>query len=168
MLAALSQLVSPRLAARFGPVQTMVFTHIPANAFLVLAAFMPNARLAVGLLLLRMVFSSMDVPVRQSYVMSIVPPGERAAAASMTSVPRSLASAVSPLIAGSLLQVSTFGWPLILGGALKITYDLLLFAQFRHVQHHRPADEGSFTPGTTSAPLRSDCVATPDTCAPLR
>ena len=69
--------------------------------------------------------------------MSIVPPEERAAAASMTSVPRSLASAVSPLIAGSLLQISTFGWPLILGGALKITYDLLLLVQFKNV---RPAD----------------------------
>jgi hypothetical protein len=137
MLAALSQLVSPRLAARFGPIETMVYTHIPANLFLVLAAFMPRPGLAVLFLLMRMAFSSMDVPVRQSYVMSIVPPEERAAAASMTSVPRSLASAISPLIAGSLLQVSTFGWPLILGGALKMTYDLLLLVQFKDV---RPAE----------------------------
>jgi predicted MFS family arabinose efflux permease len=115
----------------------MVFTHIPANVFLVLAAFMPSASLAVMFLLLRMAFSSMDVPARQSYVMAVVPPEERAAAASMTNVPRSLASAVSPLIAGSLLQVSSFGWPLVLGGLLKITYDLLLLTQFRHV---RPSD----------------------------
>lgn len=134
MLAALSQLVSPRLAARFGPIQTMVYTHIPANLFLILAAFMPTARLAVMFLLLRMAFASMDVPVRQSYVMSVVPPEERAAAASMTSVPRSLVSAISPLLAGSLLQVSTFGWPLVLGGLLKITYDLLLLLQFKHVR----------------------------------
>jgi len=134
MLAALSQLISPRLAERFGPVRTMVFTHIPASAFLVLAALMPTAPLAVALLLLRMAFASMDVPVRQAYVMSVVPVEERAAAASMTSVPRSLASAVSPLIAGSLLQVSTFGWPLLIGGALKITYDILLLVQFRHVR----------------------------------
>lgn len=137
MLSALSQLVSPRLAARFGLINTMVFTHIPANVFLVLAAFMPSASLAVMFLLLRMAFSSMDVPARQSYVMAVVPPEERAAAASMTNVPRSLASAVSPLIAGSLLQVSSFGWPLVLGGLLKITYDLLLLTQFRHV---RPPD----------------------------
>jgi MFS family permease len=137
MLAALSQLVSPRLAERFGPVKTMVFTHIPASAFLVLAALMPTASLAVTLLLLRMAFASMDVPVRQAYVMSVVPVEERAAAASMTSVPRSLASAVSPLIAGSLLQVSTFGWPLLIGGALKIIYDILLLVQFRHI---RPAE----------------------------
>lgn len=133
-LSALSQLVSPRLAARFGLIETMVFTHIPANIFLILAAFMPTARLAVTFLLLRMALSSMDVPARQSYVMSVVPPEERAAAASMTNVPRSLASAISPLIAGALLQVSTFGWPLILGGLFKITYDLLLLRQFRHVR----------------------------------
>jgi MFS family permease len=133
MLAALSQLVSPRLAERFGPVKTMVFTHIPASVLLVLAALMPNAALAVLLLLLRMAFASMDVPVRQAYVMSVVPVEERAAAASVTSVPRSLASAISPLIAGSLLQVSTFGWPLLIGGALKITYDILLLMQFKHV-----------------------------------
>lgn len=85
-------------------------------------------------ILLRMALSSMDLPARQSYVMSVVPPEERAAAASMTNVPRSLASAISPLIAGGLLQVSTFGWPLVFGGLLKITYDLLLLVQFRRVR----------------------------------
>jgi MFS family permease len=138
MLSALSQLASPRLAARFGLIETMVFTHIPANAFLVLAAFMPTAPLAVTFLLLRMALSQMDVPARQSYVMAVVPPEERAAAASVTNVPRSLTTALSPLLAGALLQRSTFGWPLVVGGLLKITYDLLLLQQFRHV---RPADE---------------------------
>ena len=137
LLSSLSQLVSPRLAARFGLINTMVFTHIPANVFLVLAAFMPSAPWAVAFLLLRMAFSSMDVPARQAYVMTVVPPEERAAAASVTNVPRSLASAASPLIAGLLLQASAFGWPLVLGGLLKITYDLLLLIQFRNV---RPAD----------------------------
>jgi MFS family permease len=134
MLSALSQLVSPHLARRFGLIETMVFTHIPANVFLVLAAFMPSAPLAVTFLFLRMALSQMDVPARQSYVMAVVPPEERAAAASMTNVPRSLASAISPLIAGVLLQVSTFGWPLIAGGLLKITYDILLLRKFRHVR----------------------------------
>jgi MFS family permease len=133
MLSAFSQLVSPRLAARFGLINTMVFTHIPANVFLIIAAFMPTSSLAVTFLLLRMALSSMDVPARQSFVMAVVPPEERAAAASVTNVPRSLASAVSPLIAGSLLKVSTFGWPLVLGGLLKITYDLVLLFQFRHI-----------------------------------
>jgi MFS family permease len=134
ILAGLSQLFSARLAARFGLIETMVFTHIPASIFLVLAAFMPNAKLAVTFLLLRMAFSSMDVPARQSYVMAVVPPEERTAAASMTNVPRSLTSAISPLIAGSLLQLSTFGWPLVAGGVIKILYDLLLLRQFRHIR----------------------------------
>jgi MFS family permease len=137
-LSAFSQLISPRLAARFGLIETMVFTHIPANVFLIVAAFMPSAALAVTFLLLRMAFSQMDVPARQSYVMAVVPPAERAAAASVTNVPRSLATALSPLLAGVLLEYTTFGWPLIAGGVLKITYDLLLLALFRRV---RPGDE---------------------------
>jgi MFS family permease len=143
LLSAFSQLASPRLAARIGLVETMVFTHIPANVFLVLAALMPDATLAVTCLLLRMGLSQMDVPARQSYVMAVVPPQERAAAASVTNVPRSLAAALSPLLAGALLQVSTFGWPLVIGGLLKIAYDLLLLVQFRRV---RPADEGALGP----------------------
>ncbi len=133
LLAGLSQLVSARIAARIGLIRTMVYTHLPANAFLVLAAFMPNATLAVTCLLLRMALSQMDVPARQSYVMAIVPPEERAAAASVTNVPRSLATSLSPSLSGALLAFSSFGWPLVLGGALKIVYDLLLLAQFRDV-----------------------------------
>ena len=133
LLAGFSQLLSARLAARIGLVPTMVYTHLPANAFLVLAALMPNAPLAVAFLLLRMAFSSMDVPARQSYVMAIVPPEERAAAASVTNVPRSLASALAPSLSGALLALSSFGWPLVVGGSLKIAYDLLLLAQFRNV-----------------------------------
>lgn len=132
LLSALSQLVSPRLAARLGLVRTMVYTHLPANAFLVLAALMPSPSLAVACLLLRMTLSSMDVPARQAYVMGVVAPEERAAAASVTNVPRSLGAGVAPLLAGWLLGRSSFGWPLLLAGGLKIAYDLLLLAQFRH------------------------------------
>jgi hypothetical protein len=80
----------------------------------------------------------MDGPARQSFVMTVVPPEERAAAASVTNVPRSLASAMAPLPAGALLNYSLFGWPLIVGGACKLVYDALLLAQFRSV---RPPDE---------------------------
>jgi sugar phosphate permease len=111
----------------------MVFTHLPANALLVLAAFAPNGAVAVGLLLARALLSQMDVPVRQAFVMAIVPPDERAAASSVTNVPRSLASAATPLAAGALLTRSTFGWPLVIGGVLKMTYDLLLLALYRGV-----------------------------------
>jgi MFS family permease len=82
--------------------------------------------------------SQMDVPTRSSYVMAIVSPQERAAAASVTSVPRSLAASASPALAGYLLGISSFGWPLIVGGALKIVYDVLLLAMFSRV---RPPEE---------------------------
>jgi MFS family permease len=130
VLGAFSQLVSARLASRIGHVRTMVFTHLPSSMFLVLAGVMPTLPLAVCFLLLRAMLSQMDVPARQAYVMSMVPREERAAAASVTNVPRSLASAVAPLLAGALLQRSAFGWPLICAGLLKGTYDLVLYANF--------------------------------------
>ncbi len=130
LLSAVSQLVSPLLAARFGLIRTMVYTHLPANLFLVLAAFMPSAAGAICFLLLRAALSQMDVPARQAYVMAVVPPEERAAAAGVTNVPRSLATALSPLLAGALLARSSFGWPLLIAGALKIVYDLLLLARY--------------------------------------
>jgi MFS family permease len=138
LLGSLSQFVSARLAARFGRINTMVFTHLPASFFLILAAFMPSAKLAIAFLLMRSAVSSMDVPARQSYVMAVVPPEERAAAASVTNVPRSLASAFAPLPAGLMLDYSVFGWPLVCAGILKATYDVLLLIQFRA---HRPPDE---------------------------
>jgi MFS family permease len=138
LLAAFSQFVAARLAARIGHVRTMVFTHLPANVFLLLAGLMPTAPLAVFFLLLRMALSSMDVPARQAYVMAMVPREERAAASSVTNVPRSLAAALSPLLSGLLLDRTSFGWPLLCAGALKAAYDLLLFRQFAHL---RPAEE---------------------------
>ena len=133
MTSAFSGLVAVHIARHIGLVRTMVFTHIPANIFLITAAFMPNAWLAVACLVLRSALSQMDVPIRTSYVMAIVTPPERAAAASLTNVPRSLASALPPLGAGWMLQHSTFGWPLIAGGSIKIIYDLLLLYKFRNV-----------------------------------
>ena len=134
LFAALSQLLSSRLAARFGLINTMVFTHLPANLLLIVAGILPSAPWALSLLLVRMIVSSMDVPARQSFVMAVVPPEERAAAASVTNVPRSLASALTPLLAGAMLERTSFGWPLICGGILKAVYDLLLLRQFRHLK----------------------------------
>ena len=130
MVGALSQFLSGKLAARIGHVRTMVYTHLPANLFLMAAGVVPSAPLAVTFLLLRASLSQMDVPARQAYVMALVPPEERMAASSVTNVPRSLAAAIPPLLAGVLLDRSAFGWPLVLGGALKALYDLLLLAQF--------------------------------------
>ncbi len=136
-----SQLFAAKLAARIGLVNTMVFTHLPANICLMLVPFMSSLPLALGLLLLRSVLSQLDVPARQSYVMAVVPPEERSAAASVTNVPRSLASALGPLLAGWLLAESDFGWPLVIAGALKATYDVLLLIMFRNV---RPPEEAGF------------------------
>ncbi len=94
-------------------------------------AFAPNSAVAVGLLLARALFSQMDVPARQSYVMSVVTPAERAAAAAYTNVPRSLAAATTPAFAGWLLTRGTFGWHLVIGGGLKIAYDLALLQPIR-------------------------------------
>ncbi len=128
-LTAFSQLVSARLARRIGLVRTMVFTHLPANIFLILAGIVPSAPLAIAFLLIRAALSQMDVPVRQALVMRVVEPDERAAAASVTNVPRSLASALTPALAGLMFTHSSFGWPLVIGGVMKGTYDLLLLAQ---------------------------------------
>ncbi len=138
LLGSLSQFVSVWLADRIGRINTMVYTHLPASALLILAALMPNARLAIFCLLLRSALSSMDVPARQSYVMAVVPPEERAAAAGLTNVPRSLASAFAPLPAGMMLDYSLFGWPLVICGGLKSLYDVLLLIQFRSLH---PPDE---------------------------
>jgi MFS family permease len=138
VLAALSYPVSAWLAGRIGLVNTMVFTHLPSNVLLTLVPFMPNLPLALGLLLARSALSSMDVPTRNSYVMAVVPPAERPAAASVTAVPRSLATAASPLLAGYLFSVSPFGWPLAIAGVCKGVYDLLLLKQFASL---RPPEE---------------------------
>ena len=138
LLSAASYLAATRIAGRIGLVNTMVFTHLPSNLFLMLVPLAPSLWLALLLLLLRSALSQMDVPTRTSYVMAVVTPGERAAAASVTAVPRSLAAAAGPLFAGYLLTFSLFGWPLVASGALKSVYDLLLLALFRH---RRPPEE---------------------------
>jgi MFS family permease len=138
VVTAFSFLFAARVAERFGLINTMVFTHLPSNLLLILVGVMPNVWLAIGMLLLRQSLSQMDVPTRQSYTMAVVDADERAAAASVTGVARSVSSSGSPFLAGLLLNVTTFGWPLIISGTLKSVYDLLLLARFRRV---RPAEE---------------------------
>ncbi|MBI5088643.1 MAG: MFS transporter [Actinobacteria bacterium] len=136
--AAVSAFASARLAKRIGLVRTMVFTHMPAQVFLIAAALMPRLWLAVVFLILRSLLSAMDVPARNSYVMAVVSPPERAAAASVTNVPRGLAAALPPVAAGWMLDHSTFGWPLVLAGSIKLVYDVLLLMMFRNL---RPPEE---------------------------
>jgi MFS family permease len=139
LMGAMSFLVAARIAKRIGLVNTMVWTHVPANIFLLLVPFMPNLTLALVFLTLRFALSQMDVPTRTSYVMAVVTPEERASAASITAVPRSLGAAVSPAIAGQMLAISSFGWPLVVCGALKLVYDVLLLQMFSHI---KPPEEG--------------------------
>jgi MFS family permease len=140
VLAAFSYPVAARLAKRFGLVNTMVFTHIPSSLCLIAAAFSPHLAIVLALLLIRSALSQMDVPTRTSYVMAVVTPAERPAAASVTAVPRSLASALSPALAGALLTTSMAGLPLVICGGLKIAYDLALLFSFRHIKP--PEEQG--------------------------
>ena len=138
VLSSLSMLAAGPIAARIGLVRTMVFTHLPSNFCLLAIPFTSDLTVVIALLLVRSLLSQMDVPTRNSYVMSVVTPSERAAAASLTSVPRSLASGLGPLVSGGLVMLSGFGWPLLLSGLLKSGYDLALLAMFSHV---RPPEE---------------------------
>jgi MFS family permease len=133
-LAAFSYPLAARLSKRFGLVNTMVFTHIPSSVCLIAAAFLPSLNGVLALLLVRAALSQMDVPTRTSYVMAVVTPPERPAAASVTAVPRSLASSISPALAGALLSTAFSGLPLIICGGLKIVYDVSLLLSFRHLK----------------------------------
>ena len=115
---------------------------------------MPTVELAVAFLLLRSALSQMDVPVRNSYVMAVVSPAERPAAASVTAVPKSLAAALSPLLSGWLLALSAFGWPLVIAGALKGVYDVLLLLMFKSVRPPEEAEHHGVGVATRPAPRK--------------
>jgi len=135
----LSALAAGRLAARFGLVRTMVFTHLPSNVLLMAVPLMPTLPLAVATLLARYSISQMDVPTRQSYTMAIVEPDERSAAAGVTGIARSLGVATAPLLAGPMFAtVALASLPFLISGGLKIVYDLLLYRSFRRL---RPPEE---------------------------
>jgi MFS family permease len=130
ILTAISQLAAPWVSKRIGLLNTMVFTHIPSNICLILAAITPGIKLAVCLLFVRALLSQMDVPTRSAFVMAVVTPAERAAAASFTSVPRSLASAISPTLGGAMFAAGWLATPLVCCGILKIVYDLAVWRAF--------------------------------------
>jgi MFS family permease len=140
LLAGLSALAAARVAARIGLVNTMVFTHLPSNVFLILVPLMPSLPLAVGMLLLRNSISQMDVPTRQSYVVAVVDPDERSAASGVTTIARTLASSAGPVVTGALFSAALLSAPFFLSGGLKIAYDLTLWRSFRAL---RPPEEQS-------------------------
>ncbi|HUQ25004.1 MAG TPA: MFS transporter [Burkholderiales bacterium] len=137
LLSAVSQLAAGPLARRIGMVNTMVFTHIPSSLFLIGAALSSSLEVVLGLLLARSLLSQMDVPARGAFVMTVVTPAERPAAASFTAVPRSLAAALSPTLTGAMFAAGAMATPLVACGVLKIVYDLALYAAFRRAEHVR-------------------------------
>jgi MFS family permease len=131
LLAGLSALVASRLAARFGLIRTMVFTHLPSNVLLILVPLMPSLPLAVAVLFARFSISQMDVPTRQSYLMAVVSPEERSAAGGVTGVARTIGAGIAPILAGLLFsRPSLINVPFFIAGTLKIVYDLLLYRGF--------------------------------------
>lgn len=132
ILAGISSLLADRIARRIGLINTMVFTHIPSNILLFIVPLMPTLPLAIGVLLLRFGISQMDVPTRQSYIMAVVAPDERSAAAGVTTIARSIGASVSPALSGVFLaNPMLLGMPFFLAGGLKIIYDFLLYFSFR-------------------------------------
>ena len=141
ILAAISSLSAARIAARIGLIETMVFTHLPSNVLLILVPLMPTLPLAIAVLLLRFSLSQMDVPTRQSYVMAVVRPDERSAAAGVTGIARTIGAAISPSFSTVLVaSAGTAAVPFFLAGGLKIVYDLLIYRDFRQV---RPVEEAA-------------------------
>ena len=135
VLTAFSYLAAAKIADRIGLINTMVFTHIPSNILIILVAFAPTFPLAVVLYLARMSLSQMDVPTRQSYLVSVVKENERTAAAGITNISRNITQSISPSIAGYILQsLSILSAPFVLGGALKIVYDVILYFNFKRIK----------------------------------
>jgi len=138
LLSGASLLTAGWMAQRLGLLNTMVFSHLPSNLLLVLVPVAPAAWLAILLFLARMSVSQMDVPTRKSYTMAVVAPDERTAAAGITNVARTVASAVSPLVSGAAIGIGALGLPFFIAGGLKVVYDGLVYATFRNV---RPPEE---------------------------
>lgn len=145
ILAGISALSAARIAAKFGLVNTMVFTHLPSNILLMLVPLMPTLPLAVLVLFLRFSISQMDVPTRQSYTMAVVHPDERSAASGVTAIARSLGAAVAPALSTTLIAIpALFSAPFYIAGGLKIVYDLLLYRRFRALKP--PEEKREATP----------------------
>jgi MFS family permease len=139
VLTAFSFLVAAKIADKIGLINTMVFTHIPSNILIILVAFAPTLPLAIALYLARMALSQMDVPTRQSYIVAVVREDERTAAAGITNISRNVAQAISPSLAGYILQSLSFLYaPFIVGGMLKIAYDIALYFNFKNI---KPSEE---------------------------
>jgi MFS family permease len=145
VITAFSFMVAARIADRIGLINTMVFTHLPANILIILVAFAPTLPIAAILYLIRMALSQMDVPTRQSYIVSVVKDEERTAATGMTNISRNISQALSPSLAGYIIQsLSLYFAPFLIGGVLKVIYDIALYFSFRNIKPQQEVeDEGN-------------------------
>jgi predicted MFS family arabinose efflux permease len=139
IVTAISFLLAERIARQIGLIKTMVYTHIPSNLLLAIIPFVSSAPIAVGLLLSRQSLSQMDVPTRQSYLMSVVPEADRTPAAGFTNVSRSIAQTFSPSIAGYAIATLWLGSPFVIAGGLKVIYDLSLYKIFHKLKPSQEA-----------------------------
>jgi MFS family permease len=138
LLTAFSYLIAAMIADKIGLINTMVFTHIPSNILLILFAFAPNLEIAIVFYMVRMTLSQMDVPTRQSYIVAVVEENERTASAGITNLSRNIAQAISPSITGYIIGFLSLSAPFIIGGLLKILYDIVLYINFRKI---KPSEE---------------------------
>jgi len=141
VLTAFSFMAAAKIADKIGLIKTMVFTHIPANVLIIAVAFAPTLPVAVVLYLLRMALSQMDVPTRQSYIVAVVREDERTIAAGVTNISRNVTQAISPSLTGVLIQSISLSAPFVIGGALKVAYDVALFLNFRNVKPPEEKEE---------------------------
>ena len=138
VLTAISYLIAAKIADKIGLINTMVFTHIPSNILLIMLAFAPTFEIATVFYMIRMALSQMDVPTRQSYIVAIVEEDERTASAGITNLSRNIAQAISPSITGYIIGILSLSAPFIIGGVLKILYDISLYINFRKI---KPSEE---------------------------
>ena len=141
VLTAFSFMAAAKIADKIGLIKTMVFTHIPANVLIIAVAFAPTLPIAIVLYLLRMALSQMDVPTRQSYIVAVVREDERTIAAGVTNISRNVTQAISPSLTGVLIQSISLSAPFVIGGALKVAYDVALFLNFRNVKPPEEKEE---------------------------
>lgn len=141
VLTAFSFMAAAKIADRIGLINTMVFTHIPANILIIAVAFAPTLPIAVALYLLRMALSQMDVPTRQSYIVAVVREDERTTSAGITNISRNVTQAISPSLIGVLINSLSLAAPFVIGGALKVVYDVALYLNFRNVKPPEEKEE---------------------------
>jgi MFS family permease len=134
VLTAFSYLIAAKIADKIGLINTMVFTHLPSNILLILLAFAPNLEIAIVFYMIRMALSQMDVPTRQSYIVAVVEEDERTVSAGITNLSRNIAQAISPSITGYIIGILSLSAPFIIGGLLKILYDISLYINFRKIK----------------------------------